>query len=91
MGKLTYNEVDYLIRGMEYKFKNTPTKETKKQNLNRQFFIRDAMISFVNNKTNVKSVLVVSAEDGELIKKKLEFTFKKRKCTQEVLDKLCEL
>ena len=80
--------MEYLVRGIEYKFKNTPTKEVKKETLKRQYFIRDAMISFVENPTNKDTVLVISPEDGELIMKKLEFTFKKRKCAQDVLHNL---
>jgi hypothetical protein len=88
MGHLTYNEVDYLVRGMDSKFKNTPTKPVKKETLRMQFFIRDKMVSFMYDPYNVNKTLYITQQEGELIMKKLEYTFKKRKCAQGVLYKL---
>lgn len=88
MATLTYDDVEYLYRGLNTKFRHTPTRSTKRINLSKQFFLRDIMKTFIDNQNNINKTLHITPQDGELIKKKLEYTFTKRKCTQDLLYKL---
>jgi hypothetical protein len=88
MGFLTYKEVEYLIRGLNTNFRNSPTKSPKKHSLRMQYIIRDSMLNFIENKYNINQRYFISSACGKLMMRKLEYTFKKRKCTQDLLYRL---
>ncbi len=90
MGQLTFTDVKNVLRGMEYKFKNMPLKASKSEGLNEQLKLREDLLSFAADESNVNKTFFVHPDVGELFIKKLEYTFKKKERNQVFINKLRE-
>lgn len=88
MGKINFKEVEKINKGFEYSFKNRDSKKSRSENLNKQIELRDSMRDFLTDETNENKTFDISAEDGELLVKKLEYRFKNNKNNQDLINLL---
>ncbi|MBD3198244.1 MAG: hypothetical protein GF317_24560 [Candidatus Lokiarchaeota archaeon] len=85
---MNYKEIEKINKGFEYSFKNRDSKKSRSENLNKQIELRDSMRDFLADEKNENKSYNVSAEDGELLIKKLEYRFKNNKNNQTLINLL---